>query len=108
MSELLRIKPRRDTAANWALSTKILENNEMAIETDTGEIFLGDGQNEPADLTYLSQLAPNLLKSYTKALLPSASDYTTGVVFVTGEVGGDRPAYSDGTNWKWFSDDTTV
>jgi hypothetical protein len=105
---IVRLIPRYGTLAQWTSSSRILLEGELSIETDTGRIKFGDGQNVYSSLTYFDQLAPKNLMSYTKAGLPAAASYTGAVVYVTGEVGGDRPAYSNGTNWKWFSDDTNV
>lgn len=53
-------------------------------------------------------LAPLLLKSYTVATLPTASLWTGGIIYVTDETGGAQPAFSDGTNWRRFTDRAVV
>lgn len=48
----------------------------------------------------------NELQSYTVATLPSAE--TPRLIFVSDEIGGPVPAYSDGTNWRRVSDGAVV
>lgn len=49
------------------------------------------------------------LNSYTVATLPSASNPGAGShIFVTDETGGATGAYSDGTNWRRYSDRAVV
>lgn len=52
--------------------------------------------------------APLRLMSFAVADLPDASLWTGAIVFVSDEAGGAVPAWSDGTNWKRFSDGTNV
>lgn len=47
-----------------------------------------------------------LLLNFTLATLPSATTYRYGVIFVTDLTGGGAPCYSDGTNWRRFSDNS--
>ena len=49
-----RILLRGDTAANWATSTLVLLKNEMAIESDTRKIKIGDGINTFSGLQYIN------------------------------------------------------
>jgi len=51
---------------------------------------------------------PLPLRSFTLSTLPDASKYTQHVVHVSDASGGAVPAYSDGTDWRRFSDDTVV
>ena len=44
------------------------------------------------------------LTSYIVALVPSASSFTGGMIFVSDETGGAVPAFSDGTNWRRVTD----
>jgi hypothetical protein len=46
------------------------------------------------------------LLAFTLATLPSAATYKYGLIFVTDLTGGGAPCYSDGTNWRRFSDNT--
>lgn len=53
-------------------------------------------------------LQPVRLPSYTVAGLPSASDFERCEIWVSDETGGAQPAYSDGTNWRRYSDGAIV
>ena len=53
-------------------------------------------------------LAPLLLKSYTVATLPTASLWEAAIIYVSDEAGGAQPAFSDGTNWRRFTDRLVV
>jgi hypothetical protein len=52
--------------------------------------------------------APLLLKSYTVATLPTASDWESGLIYVSDEAGGATVAVSNGTNWVRVQDLATV
>lgn len=43
--------------------------------------------------------APVRMPSYPKAGLPSAADYPQTWIYVTDDIGGATPAFSDGTQW---------
>ena len=45
-----------------------------------------------------------VLISYTVATVPAASGLTGAMVYITDEVGGATPAFSDGTNWRRVTD----
>jgi len=47
------------------------------------------------------------LKSYAKASLPSASP-AGKLIFVTNDIGGSVPAFSDGTNWRRVTDRNVI
>lgn len=49
-------------------------------------------------------------QGYTVAGLPAPSGALAGATaFVTNpSSGGPRPAYCDGTNWRWYADDAVV
>lgn len=51
---------------------------------------------------------PLRLESYAIADLPDAGDWTQGVVYVTDDVDGAVPAFSDGTNWRRVTDRAVV
>ena len=51
---------------------------------------------------------PFPLKSFTVSGLPSAATYKNHAVMVSDEATGNVPAYSDGTNWRRFSDNAMV
>lgn len=52
--------------------------------------------------------APIRLQQTLVANLPSAADWSGGLVLVTDEVGGSVPAFSDGTNWRRVTDRAIV
>lgn len=62
-----RILLRGDTAANWATSTLVLLKNEMAIESDTRKIKIGDGVNTFSGLKYIN-LTPEEINTLITAL----------------------------------------
>ena len=47
-----RIQIRRDTATNWSSANTILAQGEMALETDTGKLKVGDGTTAWGALDY--------------------------------------------------------
>lgn len=47
---------------------------------------------------------PVVFPSYTVAGVPAAASYTGGMIYVSNEVGGATPAFSDGTNWRRVTD----
>jgi hypothetical protein len=48
------------------------------------------------------------LTAYTVATVPSAAANPYAQIFVTDEVGGAVPAFSDGTNWRRVTDRAIV
>ena len=58
--------------------------------------------------TASSFLQPVRLPSYTVATLPSASSFARSQIWVSDESGGAQPAYSDGSNWRRYSDGAVV
>jgi hypothetical protein len=60
-----------------------------------------------ATIRALSKL-PVLLPQYAKAALPTASTNTGAMIFVSDDVGGSTPAFSDGTNWRRVADRAIV
>ena len=51
---------------------------------------------------------PLVLKSYTVATVPTAGDWTNGIIVVSDEAGGLTVAFSDGTNWRRVQDRAVV
>ena len=61
--------------------------------------------------TYLQSLglgASFRLPQYTVSTVPTASEHTGGLVYVTDETGGAVPAFSDGTNWRRTTDRAVI
>lgn len=48
--------------------------------------------------------APVRLNSYLKTAMPVAATYPAGMIYVTNDIGGATPAFSDGTNWRRVAD----
>lgn len=55
-----------------------------------------------------SMNAPLTLASYTVSTLPTASLWSGAIIYVSNESGGAQPAFSDGTNWRRFTDRAVV
>ena len=82
----------------------------------SGNFFLGEG--DPGSNTVLTADKTNLnvafakppkLPSHTVAGVPSAATYGAGsMIFVSDELGGAVPAYSDGTDWRRVTDGAVV
>ena len=98
------IQLRIDTAANWSAANPTLKEGEFGVESNTGYIKQGDGSTVWTSLSYMTQLAPLLLKTYTVSAVPSVSTYDDAIIMVSDETGGTVPAFSDGTNWRRVTD----
>jgi hypothetical protein len=59
-------------------------------------------------LRSLTASGPIVHASYTVATVPAAATYARGVIYVSDETGGATMAFSDGTNWRRFSDRAIV
>ncbi len=44
------------------------------------------------------------LSTYTVAGVPDATSFTGAMIFVTDEIGGSVPAFTDGTDWRRVTD----
>lgn len=102
----VRVKIKRDIAASWTVGNPVLGMGEFGYETDTSRIKVGDAGTPWAGLSYLGQTSPTFSPGYTFAALPSASLNTRSTVFVTDQAG--VPAYSDGTDWRYYSSNLVV
>jgi len=58
-------------------------------------------------VTLKSPVLP-VLPAYAKAALPSAATYARGMIYVTNDVGGAVPAFSDGAAWRRVTDRAVV
>lgn len=67
---------------------RLLSNDSFAIER---------ALREPKD-------QPLQLASYTVATVPSAAGWPNGQIMVSDESGGAVPAFSDGVNWRRYTD----
>ncbi len=61
-----------------------------------------------ADWVMAIRRGPQVLTLYTVANLPDATKYHGGQVQVTNEAGGEVPAFSDGINWRRYTDRAIV
>lgn len=52
--------------------------------------------------------SPVRLQEFTVATLPAAANWRGGLVYVSNETGGAQPAFSDGSNWRRFTDRAIV
>jgi hypothetical protein len=68
-------------------------NNGVTVETDSRVNFNG---------------SVPILPSFAKASLPSAATFVRGMIYVTDDVGGATPAFSDGTNWRRVADRAVI
>lgn len=56
-----------------------------------------------------ARLSAVLLRNYTVATAPAASEFTGGVIYVSnGAAGSPIIAFSDGTNWKRSDTGATI
>lgn len=102
----VKVKIRRDVAASWTAASPVLERGEFGYETDTSRIKVGDGGTPWTGLQYLGQSSPTFSPEYTFAALPSAPQNSGSTVFVSDQAG--VPAYSDGTDWRYYSSNLVV
>lgn len=65
-------------------------------------------QSESVLSDALTGSGPVVLRAYSVAGLPTASEYSNAIVYVTNEVGGETIAFSDGTNWRRMQDRAIV
>ncbi len=72
--------------------------NENGIATELFQLYLDDIERK---------LNVPILSSFTVSELQNtilASSRLNGIVMVSNETGGQQPAFSDGTNWRRFTD----
>ena len=81
----------------------ILVNNDQA--TDVLQLFLDELETQ-LNLNVLGDRVQ--LPSYTVATVPDATTSAGGMIFVTDEIDGSVPAFSDGTVWRRVTDRVTV
>lgn len=85
------------TIAETALILQPLTDQSMVTLTDqTGTNITANSANGTIQIT----------AGYPLSSLPNAATYQHGIIFVTDLTGGGAPCYSDGTNWRRFSDNS--
>ncbi len=75
-----------------AILSQILNN----ISYRVNRLLSVDGQD--------AMTGPLVLQTFTVATVPTAADWTQGLIFVSDETGGATIAFSDGTNWRRLQD----
>lgn len=73
-----------------------------------GHILVRRGTNFAAEALQIGTGAIPILPSFTVAGLLSAATWDGGMIIVSDEVGGEIPAFSDGTDWRRVSDRAIV
>lgn len=81
---------RRGSAAEWALSNRVLLAGEPGIETDTKKLKLGDGVTAWNSLPYVGASAVDLTNYYTKAQI----DATLATYATDAEVAATLATYA--------------
>jgi predicted porin len=99
------IKVLSDTSSNLNTDNPVLVNRELAYESDTGRVKMGNNQNQYQDLGYWDQVGPVFLKPYTvaQAEAVAGSSMLRAVAWISNDSSGAQPAYCDGTNWIRFT-----
>jgi hypothetical protein len=105
---IVNIITKNGTAADWVAANPVLKKAQQGYETDTGRSKYGDGSNPWNTLPYTDVISPKELSKSTFAALPDPTTIEPSVVFVTDKGANGKPIYSDGTDWRYFNDDTIV
>lgn len=106
-----KIKIREDTAAFWTAKDPVLDPGEFGYENDTSRLKVGNGSTAWTSLLYFGQTSPNLIANFTFAqatLDTSALAVANSSSQITIIDRAGRPAYSDGTNWRFYADDAII
>jgi hypothetical protein len=89
-----------NTVAKWDSNGDLVEGPELVTlltTSDAEDQYLSRNGN-------LEATGPVRLASYTVATVPTAADYTQGLIYVSDETGGATVAVSNGTNWVRLQD----
>lgn len=90
----VRIRARRDTAANWTSSDPTLLNGELGYETDTHRMKVGDGSTAWVSLGYVSGVVRDTAANFT------SGDPTLGIGVIGFETDTGNLKVGDGsTAW---------
>lgn len=94
--------------------------NEITTLPDHGDrlVQIATGVADPRFQIFLDEIVLRLnrqllgaaipLASYTVANVPDAEAWTGAVIYVSNESGGAVPAFSDGTDWRRFTDRAVI
>lgn len=77
------------------------------VAADVVTTSIGDGRYVSMDGSTITA-GPINLASYTVATVPTASDFTGSIIYVSDETGGATPAFSDGTDWRRTADRAVI
>jgi hypothetical protein len=77
------------------------------IDPNTQPIDLQTGKLTRQGFQLFAALTAYQLPRYTVSTLPSPAN-PGRLIYVTNETGGAQPAFSDGTNWRRFTDRAIV
>jgi len=106
-----RLRSKRGTAAEWTAANDLLGVGELGYETDASRLKVGNGSTTWNSLLYIGQTSPNLIASFTfvqATLDTSALAVANASSQITISDRAGRPAYSDGTNWRFYADDAII
>lgn len=108
----LATKTSIDTADINDAAVTLVKIQDIATNSILGRFSGGTGDVEVITAsagarTFITDEIP-LLKSYTVAGVPSAATYAQGLIYVSNEVGGAVPAFSDGANWRRVTDRAVI
>lgn len=94
------IQSRRDTAADWTSNNPTLASGEFGIETDTGQMKVGDGATAWTSLNYFSTPAADAsdTNTGTSTSLAVTPDALAGSYAGTKSVIVEAFSFSDGTD----------
>jgi hypothetical protein len=79
MSNITRIRLRRDTAANWTAANPILGDGEVGLETDTQKFKAGDGVLAWSALSYYPASTTTMVRGQASKMDSGTIDITTGL-----------------------------
>lgn len=92
--------------------------NEIVTNPEHGEEIIDDGRASLGLQVFFDELVLRInanllgnaviLPTFTVATLPTASEVTGGMIYVSDESGGAVPAFSDGSNWRRTTDRAIV
>ncbi len=87
-------------AAYLLVMVRVLTNILTQISYRINRVLSVDGTD--------GMTGPLVVKIFTVATVPTAADWTQGIIFVSDETGGATLAFSDGTNWRRVQDRAIV
>ena len=99
MGSLIQI--RRDSSSNWTTANVVLSSGELAYETNTRKIKVGDGQTDWANVGYFPGNIVTPTVTTTTAVSPFGAGFANMVVLTSGLSWTIPEAMRvDGAKWK--------